>query len=44
MAALTVKDRIEAKGERQLAYVQVARADEAIAVSDAGTGMLGTAL
>lgn len=43
MAALTVKDLLEAKGKRQLAYVQVAREEEAIAASDAGMDMIGTA-
>lgn len=43
MAALTVKDLLEAKGKRQLAYVQVAREEEAIAASEAGMDMIGTA-
>ncbi len=43
MTALTVKDLLEAKGKRQLAYVQVAREEEAIAASDAGMDMIGTA-
>lgn len=43
MSALTVKDLLEAKGKRQLAYVQVAREEEAIAASDAGMDMIGTA-
>ena len=43
MAALTVKDLLEAKGKRQLAYVQVAREEEAIAASQAGMDMIGTA-
>jgi 3-methyl-2-oxobutanoate hydroxymethyltransferase len=40
---MTVKDLLEAKGKRQLAYVQVAREEEAIAASDAGIAMIGTA-
>lgn len=43
MPALTVKDLLEAKGKRQLAYVQVAREEEAIAASEAGMDMIGTA-
>ena len=43
MTALTVKDLLDAKGKRQLAYVQVAREEEAIAASDAGMDMIGTA-
>lgn len=43
MAALTVKDLLEAKGKRPLSYVQVAREEEAIAASDAGMDMIGTA-
>ena len=43
MAALSVKDLIEAKGKRQLAYVQVAHEEEAIAASQAGMDMIGTA-
>jgi 3-methyl-2-oxobutanoate hydroxymethyltransferase len=43
MTALTVKDLLEAKGKRQLAYVQVAREEEAIAASEAGMDMIGTA-
>lgn len=43
MTALTVKDLLDAKGKRQLAYVQVAREEEAIATSDAGMDMIGTA-
>lgn len=43
MTALTVKDLLEAKGQRQLAYVQVAREEEAIAASEAGMDMIGTA-
>lgn len=43
MTALTVKDLLDAKGKRQLAYVQVAREEEAIAASDTGMDMIGTA-
>lgn len=43
MPALTVKDLLDAKGKRQLAYVQVAREEEAIAASEAGMDMIGTA-
>ncbi|TMV08606.1 3-methyl-2-oxobutanoate hydroxymethyltransferase [Ruegeria sediminis] len=43
MAALTIRDLLEAKGKRQLAYVQVAREEEAIAASQAGMDMIGTA-
>jgi 3-methyl-2-oxobutanoate hydroxymethyltransferase len=43
MTGLTVKDLLEAKGKRQLAYVQVAREEEAIAASEAGMDMIGTA-
>ena len=43
MPALTVKDLLDAKGQRQLAYVQVAREEEAIAASEAGMDMIGTA-
>ncbi len=43
MPALTVKDLREAKGKRQLAYVQVAREEEAIAAAEAGMDMIGTA-
>ena len=43
MTALTVKDLLDAKGKRQLAYVQVAREEEAIAASEAGMDMIGTA-
>jgi 3-methyl-2-oxobutanoate hydroxymethyltransferase len=43
MTALTIKDLLDAKGKRQLAYVQVAREEEAIAASDAGMDMIGTA-
>ncbi|MEM9605227.1 MAG: 3-methyl-2-oxobutanoate hydroxymethyltransferase [Pseudomonadota bacterium] len=43
MPSLTVKDLLDAKGVRQLAYVQVAREEEAIAASEAGMDMIGTA-
>lgn len=43
MPALTVKDLLGAKGKRQLAYVQVAREEEAFAASEAGMDMIGTA-
>lgn len=43
MPAMTVKDLLDAKGKRQLAYVQVAREEEAIAASEAGMDMIGTA-
>jgi 3-methyl-2-oxobutanoate hydroxymethyltransferase len=43
MTALTVKDLLDAKGNRQLTYVQVAREEEAIAASEAGMDMIGTA-
>jgi len=40
---MTVRDLLEAKGERTLAYVQVAREEEAIAAAEAGMDMIGTA-
>lgn len=40
---LTVKDLLEAKGKRQIAYVQVAREEEAVAAAEAGMDMIGTA-
>ena len=43
MAGLTVKELLEAKGKRKLAYVQVASEQEAIAASQAGMDMIGTA-
>lgn len=43
MTTMTVKDLLDAKGKRQLAYVQVAREEEAIAASEAGMDMIGTA-
>lgn len=42
MAKLTVKDLLELKGVRQIAFVQVERAEEAIAASEAGMDMIGT--
>ena len=43
MGCMTIKDLLEAKGNRKLAYVQVAREEEAIAASAAGMDMIGTA-
>lgn len=43
MTALTVKDLMDLKGKRQIAYVQVAREEEAVAASEAGMDMIGTA-
>ncbi len=43
MTAMSVKDLLDAKGKRQLAYVQVAREEEAIAASAACMDMIGTA-
>jgi 3-methyl-2-oxobutanoate hydroxymethyltransferase len=43
MAGLTVKELLEAKGKRKLAYVQVASEREAIAAAQAGMDMIGTA-
>jgi len=42
MAKLTVKELLELKGVRQIAFVQVAQAEEAIAASAAGMDMVGT--
>ena len=42
MAKLTVKELLELKGVRQIAFVQVARAEEALAASLAGMEMIGT--
>jgi 3-methyl-2-oxobutanoate hydroxymethyltransferase len=42
MAKLTVKELLDLKGVRQIAFVQVARAEEAIAASAAGMDMIGT--
>ncbi len=43
MPKLTVKELLDLKGIRQVAFVQVARVEEAIAASEAGMDMLGTA-
>ncbi len=43
MAKLTVKDLLEAKGLRRLAFVQVAMEEEAAAAAQAGMDMVGTA-
>lgn len=43
MAKLTVKELLDLKGVRQIAFVQVARAEEASAASEAGMDMIGTA-
>jgi 3-methyl-2-oxobutanoate hydroxymethyltransferase len=42
VAKLTVKELLELKGVRQIAFVQVARAEEAVAASTAGMDMVGT--
>ena len=42
MAKLTVKELLELKGVRQISFVQVAQAEEAIAASTAGMDMVGT--
>ncbi len=42
MAKLTVKDLLALKGVRQIAFVQVAREEEAIAAAEAGMDMIGT--
>ena len=42
MAKLSVKELLELKGVRQIAFVQVARAGEAMAASAAGMDMVGT--
>ncbi len=42
MVKLTVKELLELKGVRQITFVQVARAEEAIAASLAGMDMIGT--
>ena len=34
LGGMTVKDLLEAKGKRQIAYVQVTREEEAIAAAD----------
>lgn len=43
MGGMTVKNLLDAKGKRTIAYVQVAREEEAIAASEAGMDMIGTA-
>ncbi|AXI48081.1 3-methyl-2-oxobutanoate hydroxymethyltransferase [Sulfitobacter sp. SK012] len=43
MKGLSVKELLEAKGKRKLAYVQVTREEEAIAAGEAGMDMIGTA-
>ena len=43
MGAMTIKDLQAAKGQRTLAYVQVATEEEAFAASAAGMDMIGTA-
>lgn len=43
MGGMTIKDLLDAKGKRTLAYVQVASEEEAIAASAAGMDMIGTA-
>ena len=42
MAKLTVKELLELKGVRQIAFVQVSRGEEAIAAAAAGIDMIGT--
>ena len=42
MSKLTVKDLLELKGIRQIAFVQVAHVEEAIAAAEAGMDMIGT--
>ena len=41
MPKLTVKDLLDLKGVRQIAFVQIARGDEAIAAFVAGMDLLG---
>jgi 3-methyl-2-oxobutanoate hydroxymethyltransferase len=43
MGGMTVKDLQDAKGQRTIAFVQVASEEEAIAASAAGMDMIGTA-
>ena len=43
MGGMTVRDLRDAKGKRTIAYVQVAREEEAIAAAQAGMDMIGTA-
>jgi hypothetical protein len=42
MPKLTVKDLLELKGVRQIAFVQVVREEEALAAAAAGIDMIGT--
>jgi hypothetical protein len=42
MPKLTVKDLLELKGVRQIAFVQVTRGEEALAAAAAGMDMIGT--
>ena len=42
MPKLTVKDLLDLKGIRQIAFVQVARGEEALAAAAAGMDMIGT--
>jgi 3-methyl-2-oxobutanoate hydroxymethyltransferase len=42
MAKLSVKELLDLKGVRQIAFVQVARGEEAIAAAAAGMDMIGT--
>lgn len=42
MPKLTVKELLELKGVRQIGFVQVARAEEALAAAAAGMDMIGT--
>lgn len=43
MASMTIKDLMDAKGKRRIAYVQVAHEEEAIAAAAARIDMIGTA-
>ena len=43
ISKLSVKELLELKGVRQISFVQVARAEEAIAAAQAGIDMVGTA-
>lgn len=42
MPKLTVKDLLDLKGIRKIAFVQVAREEEALAAAAAGMDMIGT--
>ena len=42
MPKLTVKELLELKGVRQIAFVQVTRGEEAVAAAEAGMDMIGT--